>query len=276
MDAVVLALASAALFGSMTVALRFALRVRPDAEAGALQTIAVALARHGAVRRRGRPRPRRRLAVPARRRARARRLAAPLHPRRPRRGALAHVGHRRDCAALLGRNRSRAPRRAGQGGRDRRRDPDRHRRDPARPRARQARAREVDRARLRARGDADLRRARQPRSAPLARHGRRAGARGRGDALRRRSDRRSVVARLASPAADAPAFAPSSCRASASASPTSASSRGTTAAASRSSRRSSRPSRSGPSRSPRSCCAGTSSSGRASSEARPWSSSAAS
>ena len=43
MDAVVLALASAALFGSMTVALRFALRVRPDAEAGALQTIAVAL-----------------------------------------------------------------------------------------------------------------------------------------------------------------------------------------------------------------------------------------
>ncbi len=43
MDAVVLALASAALFGSMTVALRFALRVRPDAEAGALQTITVAL-----------------------------------------------------------------------------------------------------------------------------------------------------------------------------------------------------------------------------------------
>src|SRR5918994_6009005 len=44
MDAVVLALASAALFGSMTVALRFALARVPDAELGALHTIAVALA----------------------------------------------------------------------------------------------------------------------------------------------------------------------------------------------------------------------------------------
>src|SRR5918994_2027687 len=43
MDAVVLALASAALFGSMTVALRFALARVPDAELGALHTIAVAL-----------------------------------------------------------------------------------------------------------------------------------------------------------------------------------------------------------------------------------------
>jgi len=42
-DAVVLALASAALFGSMTVALRFALARAPDAEAGALLTIAAAL-----------------------------------------------------------------------------------------------------------------------------------------------------------------------------------------------------------------------------------------
>jgi drug/metabolite transporter (DMT)-like permease len=42
-DAVVLALASAALFGSMTVALRFALTRAPDAEAGALWTIAAAL-----------------------------------------------------------------------------------------------------------------------------------------------------------------------------------------------------------------------------------------
>jgi drug/metabolite transporter (DMT)-like permease len=42
-DAVVLALSSAALFGSMTVALRFALAREPDAEAGALHTIAVAL-----------------------------------------------------------------------------------------------------------------------------------------------------------------------------------------------------------------------------------------
>ena len=38
-----LALASAALFGSMTVALRFALAREPDAEAGALHTIAAAL-----------------------------------------------------------------------------------------------------------------------------------------------------------------------------------------------------------------------------------------
>jgi drug/metabolite transporter (DMT)-like permease len=39
MDAVVLALASAALFGAMTVAIRFALARAPDAEAGALLTI---------------------------------------------------------------------------------------------------------------------------------------------------------------------------------------------------------------------------------------------
>ena len=43
MDAVVLALVSAALFGSMTVALRFALAREPDAEAGALHTIVAAL-----------------------------------------------------------------------------------------------------------------------------------------------------------------------------------------------------------------------------------------
>jgi drug/metabolite transporter (DMT)-like permease len=43
MDAVVLALVSAALFGGMTVALRFALARAPDAEAGALWTIAAAL-----------------------------------------------------------------------------------------------------------------------------------------------------------------------------------------------------------------------------------------
>jgi drug/metabolite transporter (DMT)-like permease len=43
-DAVVLALASAALFGSMTVALRFALARVPDAESGALLTILPALA----------------------------------------------------------------------------------------------------------------------------------------------------------------------------------------------------------------------------------------
>jgi len=42
-DAVVLALVSAALFGSMTVALRFALARQPDAEAGALHTIVAAL-----------------------------------------------------------------------------------------------------------------------------------------------------------------------------------------------------------------------------------------
>jgi drug/metabolite transporter (DMT)-like permease len=44
MDAVVLALASAALFGAMTVAIRFALRRLPDAEAGALWTIVPAFA----------------------------------------------------------------------------------------------------------------------------------------------------------------------------------------------------------------------------------------
>jgi drug/metabolite transporter (DMT)-like permease len=44
MDAVVLALASAALFGAMTVAIRFALARAPDAEAGALWTIVAAFA----------------------------------------------------------------------------------------------------------------------------------------------------------------------------------------------------------------------------------------
>ena len=44
MDAVLLALASAFLFGAMTVALRFALRRSPDAELGALLTIVPALA----------------------------------------------------------------------------------------------------------------------------------------------------------------------------------------------------------------------------------------
>ena len=44
MDAVVLALLSALLFGAMTVALRFALARAPDAEAGALLTIVPALA----------------------------------------------------------------------------------------------------------------------------------------------------------------------------------------------------------------------------------------
>jgi drug/metabolite transporter (DMT)-like permease len=44
MDAVALALASAALFGAMTVAIRFALARVPDAGAGALLTIAPALA----------------------------------------------------------------------------------------------------------------------------------------------------------------------------------------------------------------------------------------
>ncbi|MEJ7570069.1 MAG: DMT family transporter [Gaiellaceae bacterium] len=44
MDAVALALISAALFGAMTVALRFALARAPDAEAGALLTIVPALA----------------------------------------------------------------------------------------------------------------------------------------------------------------------------------------------------------------------------------------
>jgi drug/metabolite transporter (DMT)-like permease len=43
-DAVVLALASACLFGAMTVALRFALRRAPDAEVGALLTIVPAIA----------------------------------------------------------------------------------------------------------------------------------------------------------------------------------------------------------------------------------------
>ena len=43
MDAVLLALASAFLFGAMTVALRFALRRSPDAEVGALLTILPAL-----------------------------------------------------------------------------------------------------------------------------------------------------------------------------------------------------------------------------------------
>ena len=87
--------------------------------------------------------------------------------------------------------------------------------------------------------------------------------------------RRRLAARLAAAAPDdgLPRLRPR--RESSSASPTSASSRPTTAAASRSSRRSSRRSRSGASRSRRCCCAGTSSSARASSRAPRSSSSAA-
>jgi len=49
MSAVGLALVSAALFGSMSVALRFALKQRPDPEAGALATTLVALVPCGAI-----------------------------------------------------------------------------------------------------------------------------------------------------------------------------------------------------------------------------------
>ena len=75
-----------------------------------------------------------------------------------------------------------------------------------------------------------LRRARQPRPAPVARHRRRAGPRGRVDALRRRRHRRRVAARLAAAAPDRGASAPSSRQEPSSASPISASSRPTTAA----------------------------------------------
>ena len=68
--------------------------------------------RHAPVRRRGRDRARRRLAVPARRRARSGRVAAALHARRPRRGPVPDVGDRRHGAALLRRDRTRAARRA--------------------------------------------------------------------------------------------------------------------------------------------------------------------
>ena len=241
-----LALASAALFGSMTVALRFALARAPDAEAGALLTIVVALRRHAAVRRRRRARPRRRLAVPARRRARSGRIAAALHPRRPRRGPVADVGDRRHGAALLGRDRARAARRACEGRRDRRRAPDRRRRDRARARAGPAGAREVDRAR----------RSRSPRrsSSPCATT---SSGISRCDTdvepalaaaatlFAGGADGRCLAARHAAPAAERGPRRVRPGRASASASRTCASSRRTTAAASRSSRRSSRPSRSG-------------------------------
>ena len=183
-----LALASAALFGSMTVALRFALAREPDAEAGAVQTIAAALLVTLPFVAGRRDRPRRDLALPPRRRARARaaRSSSSRWPcaTRARRARRSPSARRRSS-----RSRSRCvlldePAKAG---RDRRGDPDRHGRDPARARARPARAREVDRPRLRARGDDRLRGARQPRPAPVARHRRRAGPRRRVDALRRRS-----------------------------------------------------------------------------------------
>ena len=119
MDAVVLALASAALFGSMTVALRFALARVPDAEAGALWTIVAALAvtlpfvAAGEIDLAG--------TWPFL-------LAGVLGPgcsqllftlADPGRGPVAHVGDGRHRAALLRRDRARPARRAGEGRGDR-------------------------------------------------------------------------------------------------------------------------------------------------------------
>ena len=114
-----LALASAALFGAMTVAIRFALARVPDAEAGALLTIVPALAvtlpfvAAGDVVLEG--------VWPFL-------LAGVLGPGCSQilftlamrdAGAVANVRHGRDGAALLGRDRAGAARRAREGGRDR-------------------------------------------------------------------------------------------------------------------------------------------------------------
>ena len=276
MDAVVLALVSAALFGSMTVALRFALARVPDAEAGALLTILAAFAvtlpfvAAGDIDLGGH------VAVPARRRARPGRLAAPLHAR-VRDAGPSRTSVTVGTAPLFSVAIALAPaRRAGEGGCDRRRAPDRRRRDPARARAGAARAREVDRPRA----------SRSPRPIifavrdNLVRHlsldtDVEPALAGGGDALRRRPDRRRLAARDAAAAAEPGPGRVRPGRASASASPISACSRPTTAAASRSSRRSSRRSRSGASASRRCCSAGTSSSARACSPAPRSSSPAA-
>ncbi len=134
----------------MTVALRFALRRSPDAEAGALLTIVPALAVTLPFVAAQSIDLERDLAVPARGAARPGPLPAPLHARGARRRPVAHVGGGRDGAALLGRDRADLPRRAAAGGPRPRRAPDRRRRRAARRRAGAARAREADRPRARA------------------------------------------------------------------------------------------------------------------------------
>ena len=264
MDAVVLALTSAALFGLMTVALRFALVRVADAEVGALLTILTALA----------------VTLPF---AFAGDvdltgiwpflLAGVLGPgisqilftlairdAGPSRTSVM-VGTAPLFAVAIALTLLDEP---ANGGRDRRRAPDRRRRDRAGPRARPARAREVDRARVCALRGGRLRGARQHRPPPLARHRRRAGAGGRVDARRGRRDRLRLAAPHPPAVAHGTAYAPSFRRGSSSGSRTSACSRRTTAAVCRSSLRSSRPSRCGASASRRCCSEGASSSARGS------------
>ena len=276
MDAVVLALASAALFGSMTVALRFALARAPDAEAGALHTIAAALAVTLPFAAAGEldlggtwpfllagvlgPGGSQLLFTLAVRDAGPSRTSvtvgtAPLFSVAI---ALALLDEPAKAGVVLG------ALLIVVGG-------ILLVREPGRP----EHVKWIGLG-FALRRDDHLRRPRQPRPAPLARHGRRAA----------RSPLRAtllaggvtVAAWLLVTRRRLPfgGFGHSSRRASSSASRTSASSRRTTAAASRSSRRSSRRSRSGASRSRPSCSAATSSSARVSSAAPRSSSRAAS
>ena len=155
MTAVLLALASAALFGGMTVAVRIGLRGGGAAGGAALATVLPALGRRA---RCGDVPPRRAplLAVPARGAARSRRLAGALHARGARDRSLAHLGHGRRGAARRGRDRARLPRRAARGAARRRRARRRRRRRAARRRARAARAPARARASLYAAGAATL------------------------------------------------------------------------------------------------------------------------
>ena len=112
MTAVLLALASAALFGAMTIAVRVGPARGGDAGGAALATVLPALG-VALVAALVPPRLHRRLAVLPRRAARAGRLADPLHARSARDRRVAHVGHGRCGAARRRRDRARLPRRAG-------------------------------------------------------------------------------------------------------------------------------------------------------------------
>ena len=252
MTAVLLALASAACFGAMTVAIRAGLRDGADAMVAALATLmvafaVVALALARASRLRGR------VEVLPRRPARAGALAAPLH-----RSSVREVGASRTSvtvghgAAVRARDRVRSARRAGRSvplilgaARDRRRRGRCSRRSGTGPSHLRA-----ARALLRARGGGALRRAGQHRPRPA--RARKPRDRRRGDDARRRARRARDLTRRVPTGRE---LAGSRLRGCSSASRTSACSRRTSTAACRSSRRSSRPSRSGASAWPRSSSA---------------------
>ena len=185
MTAVVLALASAALFGAMTVAVRLGVLRTNDAKLGAAVTASSRSALLSSRRRSARGRSTRTTSRSSRSPASsARRVAAPLHARGPRRRAGARVGRRRRGADRHGRARPARPRRAARARAPRRRRA--HRRRTARSRGERVRPElQADRDGVGDRLHAHLREPRHLRPLVLRRDARRVDRGRRRDARRR-------------------------------------------------------------------------------------------